>query len=434
MKHPIENITPIVRHDLCTQCGTCLPVCPVNAISFRQHPKRGLIPVVDETVCIQCRKCVKVCPGDTLDFKAMQKQVFGSLPEDPLFGHYQAVYSGYSNEEKVRYNGASGGLVSTLLIDLLENKQIDGALVVKMGGKQPLEPHIFIARTKEEILSAQQSKYIPVPINIGFKEILENPDKKYAVVSLPCHLHGITLLERLYPKLKEQVVLKIGLLCGYNPTVNSTKFLLDRAGVKDYSQVKEIKYRDGDWPCGFRAVMKDGTDHFLYPIKEFLYSHYIFERQRCAMCRDHSAEFSDLSFGDEWRHDIKTSAGGWSFLIVRSGRGKAVIDSMAARGKITLEKAAAGTILRGQAGTLYFKKYGSFAFARIRKLFFKKAPGYLNRPEVAISPRYYVSALIIYVVTTLFNTTLFRKLAVVIPTYVFTKYRWFLCKAFEKKP
>ena len=42
--------------DTCIACGTCLPECPVNAIS------EGPIYVIDQDTCISCGACASVCP------------------------------------------------------------------------------------------------------------------------------------------------------------------------------------------------------------------------------------------------------------------------------------------------------------------------------------------------------------------------------------
>lgn len=57
-------------------------------------------------------------------------------------------------------------MVSALLIFALEQGIIDGALVTKMSENNPLEPQPFIARTREEIISAAKSKYCPVRIRL----------------------------------------------------------------------------------------------------------------------------------------------------------------------------------------------------------------------------------------------------------------------------
>ncbi len=43
---------------LCNQCGTCLSVCPVGAISVESSGAY----VIDETTCINCGACVDSCP------------------------------------------------------------------------------------------------------------------------------------------------------------------------------------------------------------------------------------------------------------------------------------------------------------------------------------------------------------------------------------
>ena len=44
--------------DACIACGTCAPVCPVEAIS------EGDIYVIDADKCIDCGACADACPVD----------------------------------------------------------------------------------------------------------------------------------------------------------------------------------------------------------------------------------------------------------------------------------------------------------------------------------------------------------------------------------
>lgn len=428
----MRNITPIVENHTCAQCGTCIAVCPRNAIGLYQHRWRGLLPVVDEKRCNQCRLCLRVCPGEEIDFNGLQRQVFGHVPDDIFFGHFRRVLSGYSTDGTVRYNGTSGGVVTGMLIYLLEKNEIDGALVVNMQGKEPLWPHVFIARSREEVISAQQSKYLPVPMNIGLKEILEDRNGRYAVLGLPCHFQGLRKYEKIEPRLKEQIVLRIGLLCGFNPTLSSTKFLLKRADVKDYKDVVDIKYRDGDWPCGFRAVTKDGADHFLYPIQHFLFSHYVFHRYRCAMCMDHTNELSDLSVGDEWRAEWRGDAAGWSHVIVRTDIAETFLYRMAKEGVLVLEDSSRQSIYGGQCATMIYKKRGTPIFGKIQQAFGRRIPRYLKTQKIYPKFEYFVGACLISVVPRLFENWFIKMIFLRVSQRVLNRYRLTVIRLFRK--
>ena len=49
-----------VNTQLCDQCGTCISVCPSNALLLSQ------ILEIDRNLCTQCQTCVKICPFGAL--------------------------------------------------------------------------------------------------------------------------------------------------------------------------------------------------------------------------------------------------------------------------------------------------------------------------------------------------------------------------------
>jgi len=301
-----------------------------------------------------------------------------------------------------------------------------------MRGIRPLWPNVFIAHNREEVVSAQQSKYIPVPINIGLKEILENETKSYAVVGLPCHFQGLRMLENIKPQLKKQIVLRIGLFCGFNPTPTSTRFLLKRTGVKDIKSVVDIKYRDGDWPCGFRAVTKDGSDHFLYPIDHFLFSHYIFERYRCAMCTDHTNELADISIGDEWRENLRSDPSGWSYIVTRTKIGDEFVHEFIKRGTLIVEKSSLHAIYSGQGSTIIYKKHGTVVFGKIQHMLGHHIPRYLTRMKLYPRFEYFVGSFLNYFVPRLFEIKIIRILFLRVPVKFYNRYRILIIRLFEK--
>ena len=69
-----------------------------------------------------------------------------------------------------------------------------------------------IARTREAILGAMKSKYAISPTNSVYSELIKVPGR-YALVGLPCQIHGYVKAAELDERLKERVVLTIGLYC-----------------------------------------------------------------------------------------------------------------------------------------------------------------------------------------------------------------------------
>ncbi len=51
-----------VKIDRCDFCGTCVSVCPVDAIELFEARIR-----IDPNKCTECMKCVKVCPFRALE-------------------------------------------------------------------------------------------------------------------------------------------------------------------------------------------------------------------------------------------------------------------------------------------------------------------------------------------------------------------------------
>lgn len=424
------NISQVVKDNLCTQCGICVGICPTDAIYLHNHDRKGLIPLVNEELCTDCGICMKACPGWEVNFEALNEQLFATQPNDTFIGNYLEILSGYSNDKEVRYRGASGGIVTAILLDMIETGRAQGAVVVKMSNTHPLEPEILIARNRKEIIAAQQSKYLPVPLGIVLKEILKN-NEKYALVTLPCHTHGLRKYENIKSALKEKIVLNIGLLCGFNPTLSSTKFLLRRAGVNNFNDIYEIKYRDGDWPCGFRAYMKDGSDHFLHGVERFLHAHYLFERRRCAICCDQMNEFADISVGDEWRLDDRGDKAGWCYVIPRTAIGKQILDDLKKRKIITLEMCQKKDLMDGNRPTLIFKKKGARAMMNVRKLFGFKIPNY-NMPKRKLNIHHYLGALLVLVVSTFAEMKFFNRILLKASDKILTYYRYLVLTIFQK--
>ena len=367
-----NTIAQIVKDGLCTGCGTCIALCPEEAIKLTINKKKGIyIPELNEEKCNSCGICFKVCPGHEVDFKQLNLEIFRKEPEDVLIGNYINCYIGHSTDYDIRYNSSSGGLVTALLIFALEEGMIDGALVTRMKRDNPLEPEPFIARIKEEIIEASKSKYCPVPANVALKEILESEDsERFAVVGLPCHIHGIRKAEQVYKKLKEKIVLHIGIFCNHAPNFWGTKILLQKLKVRE-DEVIKFDYRGEGRPGSMKISQKSGELELLPDYWGFVGA-YFFYPARCLMCSDGICELADLSFGDAWLPELSNDKIGKSIIVSKSEIGEKVLQAMKSKNKIELNEVGVKKVVQSQVGMLYFKKRDLNARSKL----FKAVPKY----------------------------------------------------------
>jgi len=392
-----DTIASVVRDGLCTGCGTCVALCPKEAIELTLNEKKGIyIPQLNEEKCNNCGICYKVCPGHEVDFKSLNLEIFGREPVDILIRNYLNYYIGHSTEYDIRYNSAAGGLITQLLIFALEEGIIDGALVTRMEKNKPLEPEPFIARTREDIIEASKSKYCPVPANTALKEILKSKEgEKFAVVGLPCHIHGIRKAEQINKKLKEKIVLHLGLLCSINRNFLSQEYLLKQFNVKKEDVVK-FDYRGEGWIGGMMITLKNGNKIYSpLPIYWSQMLRLYFIPLRCTLCSDQSCELSDVSFGDIWLPEFRDDKIGTSVIISRTETGDKILNMMKSKNKISLNKIKRDKLVESQIHPLRAKKNHLNAHIAFLKLFGKKIPIY-NQKLLKSNFGAYMHAILLY--------------------------------------
>ena len=398
-----ETISSVVKNNLCTGCGTCIALCPEEAIKLTINEKKGIyVPKLNEEKCNNCGICFNVCPGHEVDFKALNLEIFDKEPEDILIGNYLNCYIGHSTDYNIRYNSASGGLVTQLLIFALEEGLIDGALVTRMKKENPLEPEPFIARTKEEIIEASKSKYCPVPANVALREILEAQEgERFAVVGLQCHIQGIRKAEQINKNLKKKIVLHIGIICHHTPTFLATEFLLKKMKIKK-EEVTKLDYRGEGWLGGMKIAINNKSKIFV-PMTHIFYWGRVFDLffipLRCLVCNDKICELADISFGDALLPEILDyDKIGSSILISRSKLSEEILKKAVFKGKIKLEEIKDYKVVESQA--LYYFKKRSCAFNSIFKKLGKNVPVYDYNQKSGkvnnISTVYYLKAIVLY--------------------------------------
>lgn len=240
------NISYTVSHSLCTGCGICEGTCPSHAIQMQVKDGR-FIPHVDASLCKNekgCHRCYDACAGLGIDIVQIAKDDLSSeeTKQDGFVGSYISCHTGHSTDEDIRYHSASGGMVSQMLIWLLEKGYVQGAVVTKFDPSNELLVNSFVATTKEEILAAKSSKYSPVTLNTAIQDI-KSREGKFVIVGVPCHIQGFRKYEKLDKRFKEKIFGYFGIYCSCGRTFYLTEYAFRERGI-DKNLLTYFAYRD----------------------------------------------------------------------------------------------------------------------------------------------------------------------------------------------
>lgn len=368
----LRTVQAVVSGKACCGCGACAAVCPANCIEFL-YGLRYNYPRVDPDRCSSCGRCMKVCPsGFLLDGT---DPGFKDNPAESSLGCYLV----HSRDDQIRHYGASGGGITGLLDHLMRKGEIDGAVVARTHPEHCLVGQTVIARDRETLLGSQGSRYAPVSNCTALREILEEPGR-YAIVGTPCMIQATTRAQELLSRLRERVVLKIGLVCAGMASRGSTRAYLLRYGI-DPLDVSEIRYRGDGWPGFFRAYAKDGIllkrpllgDELDYLVPT---DHYL----RCWNCLDHWGKFADIVVSDPWSQEmVENEHKGWSAFMVRTEPGARAVASAVDGGDMIAQSISIGTMLDYNKHLVIDAEHDRHAWMAAYQLVFSRRLRYLSQ-------------------------------------------------------
>lgn len=308
----------------CTGCAACVIACPHDVLDYK-HADGGYFPFnIQDPVQVDhcshgekgCTLCTRACPRFRDWEIDADTHLFGAVrTENQVYGHYSSIMLTRATDETISERGQDGGLVSTLLIYALENKLIEGALVSDTTDTWVAQP--ALATTREEVLRTAGSRYTYSANTLAYKEADEKGLEKLALVGMGCQSSAPAIMKtRRVGKIARRLELTIGLLCSKTFTDSifdgliKDKYGIDRSDIKKFN----IKGRFHIWTHDGRYVE--------IPLKEC----HEYTRPGCLQCPDFSAEHADISTGGIVSHS------GWTLTIVRTQRGKDLIQSMISDG------------------------------------------------------------------------------------------------------
>ena len=334
----------VIDADRCVQCGVCVAACPTDSIGIGEDDLPTLVKM-----CTGCSLCWDFCPRGGLQYEATWKlgsarqQENDNSGAEPSFKPDPAHVngrngSGAEHDFKITGNGRpidgigrvhesfsarvdpmiegaqDGGVVSALLISLLEAGEIDGALVARESEEEPWKGEAYLATTPEEVRECAGSFYNQTLAlaHVDFKAYELPPNPRIAVVGTPCEIEGIKAMQARPwtwgSSQVEAITLTIALLC--TKSFNYEKLMLeevrDKRGV-DLDEVGRVDVIRGK----LIVQDRDGETIFEEPIRDFHGA----ALKGCDECADFMGHAADISVGSVGSTD------GYSSVLIRSEEG-----------------------------------------------------------------------------------------------------------------
>jgi coenzyme F420-reducing hydrogenase beta subunit len=309
----------------CILCGLCVRVCGelvgVSAINFANRGVEREVTAPYHTIsddCVGCGACAVVCPTDSKkvrvntyptleeDIKAAEKQ-FLKGTKDELLGVHTEVFAAKSSVD-----GQDGGVATALLLSGFKSGLFDAAIVVKRTVGYKAEA--VVAESAEEILEARGTKYSRVKMMSKIGELVEKGKRKIAIVGTPCEVRTARKIQQQllkeYPDLDLEMTI-VGLFCFEAFNYDKLKEETSRVLGVDLDKAEKTQIHKGKF-----IVTVDGKDYSA-KVKEFDRA----IQGGCAYCNDFVGWLSDVSVGSVG------SAEGYSTVIVRSERGKKLLEN-----------------------------------------------------------------------------------------------------------
>jgi coenzyme F420 hydrogenase subunit beta len=298
----------VIDADRCVQCGVCVAACPTDSIGLGGDDLPELV-----RMCTGCSLCWDFCPRGGLRHEATWK-IVGLERSVEGIGH---VYESYTARVNPTIRGAQdGGVVSALLISLLEAGEIDGALVARESASEPWKGEAFLARTPEEVRECAGTFYNQTLAlaHVDFEGYELPPNPRVAVVGTPCEIEGIKAMQARPwtwgSSRVEAITLTIAFLC--TKSFNYEKLMLDE--IRDKRDVDLEGVGRVDVMRGKLIVQdKSGGTIFEEPIRDFHGA----ALKGCDECADFMGHAADISVGSVG------SADGYSSVLIRTEEGLA---------------------------------------------------------------------------------------------------------------
>lgn len=358
--------TTTVMNSLCVGCGVCAGICPHGNLVMVENSERGYNPLSLGNCNANCSQCLLVCPfrDHEVNEDSLGSSIHGITPgirHTAQTGYFIRAYAGYAAEKNHRWQGASGGMATWFLKQLMLSGIVDHVICVTSCSDPDRLFQFSILSHPEDIIRSAKSAYYPVELSGVLRKMTETPGR-YAIIGLPCFVKGVRLAAIRNPKVRERIKVYAGLTCGQLKSKAFAESLARYMGL-DPRSISRFCFRHkapDRPPTNFSVtVHTDITIGSMECIGFYCFAWMsgMFKFKACDFCDDIYSELADISFMDAWLPDYSTENAGTSLIITRSLFAEQLITEAGIdQGGCILKEIPIDDVIRSQLGVIEQKR------------------------------------------------------------------------------
>jgi len=298
----------------------------------------------------------QVCPGKGVPISKIAESLYPSAEHDSfLLGKYRVAVAAHSTSERILKQASSGGVMIAIATYLIEMGIVQGVTATRFtyGGLGP-RTEVYIARTLEELLESQGSKYCPTTTNELVHKCVKEGGQ-YLFVGTPCQVAALRLAASQTPALGDVFPCTMANFCGGYRDFRYLDRLLGIHGL-DPGDVAFFRFRGEGQPGSLLARTSNGKSIKLaYP--DYVGHCAIPKQKRCTYCIDATGELADFACGDAWLGRYQKDRKPWSIILARSSFAEQTIREMDLERLLVTEPITGEDVCDSQKLNLESKKF-----------------------------------------------------------------------------
>lgn len=343
---------------LCGQCGGCVSFCSSGKLDALEIDEEGNPRYLDEDNCLKCGICYLICP----QIKALDDELQEKLGWKPPIGIYRRVTSARTTDKKIHEICTDGGVVTSLLVYMLDHNLINGAIVSKKTG--PFSRQAAVVSSRDDLIAAAGSqfsksthleelggKYTTYSPTISAVKSLEKSHLlRTAMVGTPCQIHTVRKMQILGVVPSHIIKYTLGLFCMENFSFDTMlKEKLEKELNLKMEEVTKLNIKDD-----LIITLDDGRVLHV-PFEEIDQ----IARPACLVCPDFANEYADISLGGLGSRNGNTT------VLIRTTVGERIYSEALRLGYIEESPLEGSETLRTEKTKMMAK---IFSFSKRKKL------------------------------------------------------------------